>query len=948
MKRITILSVLLILIMAHAVPLSAQEQEEDGIDLDMRYRGLRKLLEEEAFETLKKRCEEDGFWWVFGDFIEKMQEKGKSHLELLPYYEFHKSNGTSENEFLEGLTEGKYLVAKEKGEADEARYCDAVVALVKEKRHDEALVLLRKTPEDHRACEMCALSFARILLHETREPEKAREKTELGLEMLRLFPQTINAQSAAAKLADSIGGSSAYRKEANRLHEELVKIVKQPALRMELLRDVATYHSFPTLSETTSLKKALDCYEELFKLASDKEWKQGYLMNIAWAKDAYARQVVDEGPWEKREEISREAYKGVAQAYLRAVEFAPEGTYVEGAISSMMTAFGREGMSDEAVELAFTWLKKAQADRGLSEPAAWMLFNATYTVPREDEKRRISILKQQIEKLPETASTAASCLSLGWIYYSRGDIENMLKYLEMGIRQVKTEHILTMTFSSSYRQECHRLLIKYYEEDKKDYAAALKLYREWKPQCGCGTCEAGMLEGREENILQLTQKLGLPLEESYLALVADGTLRCEGLVSLIRLLEEKEQIDRLRETARGAARKDPANEPATMALRYLGFREMADAQDIEILFETARKWSSGLTERGIGDSMYWPDHYDVGKFALMALATTGEKGLDFVLDKADCRWDILMEMEQGEELGEYGKEQALEGWFALHALGFFESEKAAEFLFKAYRAARTIVAGEEARKGEDIDAYVTKQVRDSYRMAGTPAAIHALKIMMGADEEDAGYARELFAGFASGHLKRALDEHFEGDIRKKLDLLYDIMVVEEGGEGAVLEYPGFPPGIADAFVSCGPEACNYLLERHKSEEQWYILALLARFDADQVKNSLGSLCGDDMSKKLEVLFDLCVLLHRERFMPSDMLEIDSLETAFLSFGEAAAEFAFRKVEESLVYPGGIVVMKLLRRMPAELTKPGWEKFLKSEDASLRALAEKELKELKGK
>jgi hypothetical protein len=261
--------------------------------------------------------------------------------------------------------------------------------------------------------------------------------------------------------------------------------------------------------------------------------------------------------------------------------------------------------------------------KDLREVAAIMLTNSALALPKESRERRIELLKLQVERLPETAATTESCLALGLEYYDLKDYDNMLKYLEMGTKQDKTDWILTMTYSSSYRQECFRLIIQYYENDKKDYESALKWYKAWKPLCGCGTCMQGMLDTREEKIIELTKKLKLPLEEAYLGLLRDGTISRNALVSLILSFETSGSLAKLREYAETILKDTPENESAKILMRYFGFCVLADSGDIETLFETAQKWADEQRGR----------YNDVSLVALMALGRTGDKGLEFLRGK---------------------------------------------------------------------------------------------------------------------------------------------------------------------------------------------------------------------------------------------------------------------------------------------------------------------------
>jgi len=99
-----------------------------------------------------------------------------------------------------------------------------------------------------------------------------------------------------------------------------------------------------------------------------------------------------------------------------------------------------------------------------------------------------------------------------------------------------------------------------------------------------------MLAGREERIVELTRKLGLPLEEAYLGLLKDGSISRDAVVRLIGISGEQGRLDELEKTAAEIARRAPDNEGAKMLMRFFGFMAMAEAGDVETLYETARKW----------------------------------------------------------------------------------------------------------------------------------------------------------------------------------------------------------------------------------------------------------------------------------------------------------------------------------------------------------------------
>jgi hypothetical protein len=361
-------TLLLVLVSLFAWVLGAGAQEEDIDAYRRQLKKAREVLEEKEFEPfLKLFGNEDTLaQTVFRNAVEEMRQNGKSAVQMLPYYEFYHKRwgiyGDGSALFFDLLTEGRFLVSKAKAEWKDAQLCDKIASLMNEKRIDEALSLLRSLPEDHGKCEMCAMNFGKILLYEVKSAEDAVKKTPLAEEMLTHFPECVNAQIAVKELAGRIDSNSDYWPQACDLREKLLKVTKLPALRRGILPDVARHHSYPREGENVSLQTAIKCYEELVSLAKDKDWKQDYLYNIAEAQERYADKLANDALRDKNEKAAKEAYRGIAQAFLRAFEFDPKSKKGYEAAAAVITSLSKEGKFEEGGNLALGWCERAQKD----------------------------------------------------------------------------------------------------------------------------------------------------------------------------------------------------------------------------------------------------------------------------------------------------------------------------------------------------------------------------------------------------------------------------------------------------------------------------------------------------------------------------------------------------------------------------------------------------------
>jgi tetratricopeptide (TPR) repeat protein len=417
---------------------------------------------------------------ALGSYIYELEEQGKSPQEILPYYEFnHKKWGVysflrsygSEEDF-DKLTLARYLDARDKSLWKNPELCEEILKLAPDDEPGEfekALEALRKLPDDHGSCELCALSFVRAARAAIHREKDLSAKVALLEEMIERFPDCVNTAIGLVGLAREMYAIPGQREAVWGTIAKYLAAATNHVARFRVLDCAAGLELSPD-EKAGTLDFRLKCLEELFTLCGDRDDQQNCLEQVAHSRRFFAAR---DGAWD-----------GVVEAYMRAALFSPHDYDGWSCATLAIHVLFEQGKGVAAEELALTWLEKSRKDSTILDISATMLREVALELCKTDRARGLEFYRKAAEELPYNSFTAETLSDIATLSEESGDEENMLRHLlKLALLEIPPEDLALDYGPADWKSDACNRLGEYYEE-KGDMRSAVKWYRQWKPY-GC-------------------------------------------------------------------------------------------------------------------------------------------------------------------------------------------------------------------------------------------------------------------------------------------------------------------------------------------------------------------------------------------------------------------------------------------------------------------------------